>query len=133
MLPRNKVLTDRNTDVFWTAEYTSELCRLRVYTIDKRQAGNNVTWRDVTVPSNVNVDLTNNLAYDGHTNIFMKDFVNNAVHVWSVSGQYERQLLVSHVTNQPHRVAVDSQRGNVMYVDQTKGTVSVFELTYESL
>ncbi len=126
-----KVSTDSNTDVFWTAEYSgSDKRRLRMYTVDKRQANANATWSDV---SHVTVDLPTNLAYDGHTNIFIRNFANKAVHVWSVSGQYERQL-VSQLTNGPQRVAVDScQHGHVMYVGRGQGTVSVFELTYESL
>jgi hypothetical protein len=123
--------------MFRTKEYlksdTGERRRLRLCTVDKRQTGNKVTWHDVTLPSHVTVDLQNaRLAYDGHTNIFINDFANKAMHVLSVSGQYERQL-VSQLTSEPKRVAVDSQRGHVMYVGQTEGKVSVFELTYESL
>jgi hypothetical protein len=56
---------------------------------------------------------------------------NKAVHVWSVSGQYVCQLVSSQqLVSQPQRVAVDSQRGHVMYVGQRDGTVGVFELTY---
>jgi hypothetical protein len=122
--------------VYWTREYLNSGTtkkRLRVCTVDKRQAGNNVTWCDVTLPSRVTVDLQSvRLAYDGHTNIFINDVANKAVHVWSVSGQYERQL-VSQLTNQPQRMAINNQNGHVMYVGQGSGTVSVFELTYESL
>jgi hypothetical protein len=91
-----KVSTDSNTDVLWTLVVRSaEDWRLRVYTVDKRRAvGDNVTWRDVTLPSHVTVDLSySRLAYDGHTSIFVTDKSNRAVHVWSVSGQYDRQLV----------------------------------------
>jgi hypothetical protein len=134
-----QVSTDSHTNVFWSAEYLTSArgrrYRLRVCTVDKWQTNNNVTWRDVTLPSHVAVDLQYaNLAYDGHTNMFVTDCVNKAVHVLSVSdsGQYERQLLVLKLTNEPQRVVVDSQRGHVMYVGQTNGTVGVCELTYES-
>jgi hypothetical protein len=51
-----KVSTDSNTDVLWTLVWSAEDWRLRVYTVDKRRAvGDNVTWRDVTVPSHVTV------------------------------------------------------------------------------
>jgi hypothetical protein len=70
-----KVSTDSNTDVLWTLVWSAEDWRLRVYTVDKRRAvGDNVTWRDVTVPSHVTVDLGDSkLAYDGHTSIFVTD------------------------------------------------------------
>jgi hypothetical protein len=55
-----KVSTDSNTDVLWTLVWSAEDWRLRVYTVDKRRAvGDNVTWRDVTLPSHVTVDLSN--------------------------------------------------------------------------
>ena len=129
-----KVSTDSNTDVLWTVVESAKDCRLRVYTVDKRRAvGDNVTWRDVTLPSHVTVSLSESkLAYDGHTSIFVTDSVSNrAVHVWSVSGQYDRQLVSpQQLISKPCRVAVDTQR-HVMYVGLEKGTVGVFELTYE--
>jgi hypothetical protein len=55
----------------------------------KRQAGNNVTWRDVALLSHVAVNLYSCvLAYNGHTSMFAIDVFNKAVHVRSVSGQY---------------------------------------------
>ena len=51
--------------------------------------------------------------------------------MWSVSGQYDRQLVSpQQLISKPYRVAVDTQR-HVMYVGLEKGTVGVFELTYE--
>jgi hypothetical protein len=72
-----KVSTDSNTDVLWTLVWSAKDWRLRVYTVDKRRAvGDNVTWRDVTLPSHVTVDLSSSkLAYDGHTSIFVTDIV----------------------------------------------------------
>jgi hypothetical protein len=62
--------------------------------------------------------------------MFVTDFHNKAVHVWTVSGQYVCQLVSSQqLVSNPQRVAVDSQRGHVMYVGQGNGTVGVFELT----
>ena len=66
-----KVSTDSNTDVLWTVVKSNEDWRQRVYTVDKLQAvGDNVTWRDVTLPSHVTKNLSNNgLAYDGYTSM----------------------------------------------------------------
>jgi WD40 repeat protein len=124
------VSTDSNTDVLWTLVSSAGDTRLRVYTVDKRRAvGDNVTWRDVTVPGHVTVNLRgSNLANDSHTSIFATDQNNNAVHVWSVSGQYDRQLVSpQQLVSQIWRVAVDTQR-HVMYVGFDEGRVSVFEL-----
>jgi hypothetical protein len=75
-----KVSTDSNTDVLWTVVRSAEDWRLRVYTVDKRRAvGDNVTWRDVTVPSHVTVDFSfSRLAFDGHSNIFVTDHDNRS-------------------------------------------------------
>ena len=129
-----KVSTDSNTDVLWTVIRSAGEWRLRVYTVDKRRAvGDNVTWRDVSLPSHVNVDLSySRLAYDGHTSIFVTDRSNRAVHVWSVSGQYDRQLVSPQqlIISKPRFVAVDTER-HVMYVGYEYDTVGVFKLTYE--
>jgi hypothetical protein len=77
--------------------------------------GDYLTWRDVTLPKKAPVDLSRcKLAYDGHTSILVTDN-KQGVHVWSVSGQYDRRL-VSHwrLTSSVHLVAVDTQR-HVMY------------------
>jgi hypothetical protein len=129
----NKVSTDSNTDVLWTLVWSADDWRLRVYTVDKRRAvSDNVTWRDVTIPSHMTVGLYySRLAYDGHTSIFVTDCITRAVHVWSVSGQYDRQLVSSQqLISKLWCVAVDTQR-HLMYVGFDKGTVGVFEMTYE--
>ena len=127
-----KVSTDGDTDVMWTLVESAEARHLQVYKVEKRRVvGGGVTWRNITVPSHVTVSVHSKLVYDGHTSIFVTDKSNRAVHVWSVSGQYDRQLVSpQQLTSDPHSVAVDTQR-HVMYVGVEKGTVSVFELTYE--
>jgi hypothetical protein len=128
-----KVSSGSNTQVFWTTEMLSADAtkwRLRVYTVDKRKVDDNVTWRNVTLPSHVTVNLQQSkLAYDGYTNMFVTDYHNKAVHVWTVSKQYVCQLVSSQqLVGSPRRVVVDSQRGHLMYVGQGGGTVGVFEL-----
>ncbi len=135
-----KVSIDNYTDEFWTREYNTVSQCLSVYTLDNRLVNGELTWCDVTLPDHTPVDFhCGRLAFDGHTNIFMTDFDNRAVHVWSVSGQYERQLLSSqHFTTNdtnvfPQRLAIDHQRGHVMYVGKSDKTIGVYELTYESV
>jgi hypothetical protein len=131
-----KMSTDSHTDVLWTVVglWPAEDRRLRIHTVDKqRKIGGNVTWRDITLPSHVIVSLSNSkLADDGHSNILVTDYDNRAVHVWSVSGQYDRQLVSrQQLISEPWCVAVDTQR-HLMYVNKYYG-VGVFELTYEPL
>jgi len=130
-----KVSTGCHTDVWWIREIGELKTRLRVYTLDRRRADDGLTWRDVTVPSHVNLSGSG-LAYDGHQNIFTTDYKNKAVHVWSVSGQYDRQLLSPanfYLTNIPCCLAVDTSRdGHVtLYVGQSGGVVGVWTLTYQ--
>ena len=108
-----------------------------MYTVDRRRADGGLTWRDVTVPSHVNIRVSR-LAYDGHQNIFTADFYKRAVHVWSVSGQYDCQLLSPdlHLNNTPECLAVDTSRdGHVtLYVGQSLdlgSVVGVWTLTYQ--
>jgi hypothetical protein len=132
-----RVSSDSNTQIFWASEALQHAdntkWRLRVYTVDKRQVGDSLTWRDVTLPSHVSVNLRNcKLAYDydGYTNMFVTDFNSKAVPLWTVSGQYVCQLVSPHqLVNIPQLLAADSQHGHVMYVGQDGGTVGVFELT----
>jgi hypothetical protein len=109
--------------------------RLRVNIFDRRRSdGDGLLLRDVIMPSHVTVTLNNSrLAYDGHTSVLVADRFNRAVHVWSVSGQYGRQLVSpQQLTSDIQSLAVDTQR-RVMYVSDVNGTVSMFELTYEPL
>jgi hypothetical protein len=136
-----KVSSESDTDTFWTLETLNEdddCWRMRMYTVDKRRVSNNVTWRDISLPNHVTVDLSYaKLAYDGHTNIFVTSSSNYVVHVWSVSGQYVRQLLSSQQfaknDTRPQRLAVDPRGNHIIYVGQTKGIVGVFELEYKPL
>ena len=64
-------------------------------------------------------------------NIFLSDCNNNAVHVFSVNGQYHCQLLSSlHIKNKPSSQAVDKER-QLLYVGQDNSVVGVFKLNYE--
>jgi hypothetical protein len=130
-----KVSSDSTTQVFWTVDTCIADSRkwiLRVYTVDKRRVGNNIiTSHDITLPGHVTISLQySKLTFDGHTNVFITDFENKAVHMWSVS---DRQYVCQPVSPQqlvssPRCIAVDSQRGHVMYVGLNCSTVGVFEL-----
>ena len=128
-----KVTTDHSDD-FWTLEYSdNNNNHLRVYSVDRRRFDDNVTWRDIDVPTTdgKHIHLSNSrLSYDGNMNIFLNDCYNKAVHVLSVNGQYHCQLLSSHyIKNKSSRLAVDKER-QLLYVGQWGSVVGVFKLTY---
>ena len=101
--------------------------------MDTRRSDGNVTWKDIKVATadGKQIKLNNiRLSYDGNMNIFLINCDNQAVHVFSVSGQYHCQLLSSHhIKNKPWRLAVDKER-QLLYVGQDKSVVGVFELKY---
>jgi hypothetical protein len=121
-----KVSIDSSTQVFWSIERLSanfNKWRLQVYTVEQQRLGNDVKWRDVTLPSHVTVDLWDSkLSYDGHTSMFVTKLIDRAVHVWSVGGQYVCQLVSSQqLVNNTRSVAVGSRGGHaMMYVGQGK-------------
>ena len=127
-------VTTEHSDDFWTLEKSNKDYHLRVYSMDRRRSDGNVTWRDINVPTtdDKHIDLSDsNLSYDGYMNIFLSDFKNKAVHVFSVNGQYHCQLLSSHhFKNKPYRLAVDQQR-QLLYVGQLESEIGVFKLTSE--
>jgi hypothetical protein len=132
-----KVSTNSNTDVLWTSTMLNSRTKcLRIYTVDNRRADGDrvISQRDVALPTHVSMDTSSKLVYDGHTSIFATDNLNVAVHVWSVSGQYDRQLvsLLNLVVSIFWCIAVDVQR-HIMYVGHEQGRVDVFELMYEPL
>ena len=128
-----KVTTDHSDD-FWTLERSDNKdWHLGVCSVDRRRSDDKVTWRDINVPTTdgKHIKLScSSLSYDGNMNIFLNGYINKAVHVLSVNGQYHCQLLSSHhIRNKPCRLAVDEER-QLLYVGQWDGVVEVFELTY---
>jgi hypothetical protein len=131
-----KVSTNSNTDVLWTSMMLDSRTKcLRVYTVDNRRADGDrvISQRDVASPTQVSIDTNSKLVYDGHRSIFAAHAADVSVHVWSVSGQYDRQLVSrEQLVSYFWCIGVDVQR-HVMYVGHDRGRVDVFELTYEPL
>ena len=127
-----KVTTEQSDD-FWTLEWSGNYRHLRVYSVDGGRYDDKVTWRDISVPTTdgKHTDLFNSRqSYDGNMNIFLSDYINKAVHVLSVNGQYHCQLLLSHhFKSKPCRLAVDKER-QLLYVGQNNGVLGVFKLKY---
>ena len=127
-----KVTIDHSDD-FWTLEESDTNEHLRVYNVDRRRSDGNVTWRDVNVPTTggKHISLSHScLLYDGKVNIFLSDYHNKAVHVFTVNGQHHCQLLSSHhFVNNPRSLALDKER-QLLYVGQSGQLAGVFKLTY---
>ena len=118
-------------DGFWSLERRGFYkYHLRVYKI---RSDGNLTWTDISVPTAIgkHCDLCySSLSYDGNKNIFLGDHCNKAVHVFSVNGHYNCQLLPSHhIENRPRRLALDKERQQ-LFLGQEESVVEVFKLTY---
>ena len=90
-------------------------------------------WRNVNLTlteSNHVYLVRSSLSYDGNMTIFLNDFFNKALHVFSVSGLYRYKLLSPRsIKNNPCRLAIDNKR-QLLYVGQENGLVEVFMLLY---
>ena len=135
-----KVITDHSND-FWTMEsyctIYSPNCdfHLRAYSVDRKRSDNNVTWRDINVTTTdgekITLSSVSSLSYDMNMNIFLSNSLNKTVHVFSIDGQYQRELLSSrHIKNYPSRLAVDKKR-QLLYVGQGDALIQVFKLVFE--
>ena len=107
-----KVTTDLSHD-FWTLEsrihYSYHHFQIHVYSAVKARFGSNVTCRDINVliTDGRQLDLStySRLSYDGNMHIFVSEFKNEAVHVFSVTGHYQYHLLSArHLQNIPSRI-----------------------------
>ena len=123
-------------DDFWTLE--SKMydryypVHIHVYSGDKARSGGNVTCRDISVltTDGKHLDLSpyGSLSYDGNMYVFVSEFEDKAVHVFSVTGQYQYQLLSArHLYASPCRLFVDRER-HLMYAGLLSGVVGVYEL-----
>ena len=124
-----KVANDKSDD-FWILGLL-EKWSLRVYNVEK-DSKENVAWKDINITKTdgtpINFD-SSKLSYDGHRNIFLRDYYNKAVHVLSVNGQYHCQLLSSdHFKSIPCRLTVD-KKNRLLYVGQSDSIIGVFKLS----
>jgi hypothetical protein len=105
----------------WIVEYNDyDDWRLSIY------IPGNGTWKDVILPNSKVKVYQSRMVFDGRKNIYMTDWYNRAVHVWSVNGRYVRQLLSSqNLTSMPRNVALNEQR-TLLYVSVNTTTPRVF-------
>ena len=118
--------------IFWMKEVSndSKSRRLRMY---KKKSDGTIKYKTINVfLGDGRKILTNNysyIAYDGNMTIFLAEYGINAIHVFSVTGQYRCQLLSSNdLIEQPKILDVD-RKNQLLFIGQTKAVVSVFKLT----
>ena len=121
------------SDVFWCLESDSYDFHLRMYSVDRGPDGTlNMAWRDIsnftTDGKRIELSLHNSLSYDGEMNVFLSDFDNKAVHVFTINGLYRCQLLsANHLTKLTYKLAID-KINKLLYAGQSEGMVKQFNL-----
>ena len=123
----------KHGEIFWTLERKDSKYRLCAFNANAKRSDNSLSWRDVAVPATGETAInlaSSRLGHDGHAYVFLTDQQNNAVHVFSLGGQYQFQLLSSQQINTPWRLAFDTNYG-LLYVGQSRGEVKVFALAYQ--
>ena len=138
-----KVTNNNSIDFWFFKPDRDKNLVIHVYSVDNRSSDDSKAWRIIKVITTECKHVYyqgNSLSYDNKMNIFLTQqtspnkFYNGqgdkAVHVLTVDGKYDHQLLSSHqIMNEPQRLAVDNER-QLLYVGQNKGIVQVFELMY---
>jgi hypothetical protein len=144
----NAQVTGRDSwEDYWALEVNYGLSityRLRIYqstTTSGDKINDAKTANEVTLPSNVHLDLQSTLVFDGHSHVLLgtraTDSDQYVVHVLSVAGQgqgrYEGYLQLKpsalHLDHSPYSLAVDRSR-DLLYVGQWAGQVKVFTLKH---
>ena len=118
---------------YWTQERdiepeTTDNLLIRIYHI---YSNDEVSLKDVTLPVTVATMLTLTtlkLAYDGSNSVLLSDKFNNAVHLFSANGDYQRQLLRHPQISNPLFLNINAQ-SSLLYVLQ-KGEIKIFSLVY---
>ena len=128
-------VTTVDSDDYWTLEkHDDDSWHIRVYYVNRKRADCNVTWKNLSSINAENVSLSwSRLAFDGiSNNIFLSDYDNCLIHVFSVDGQYLKQLPLSkQIYYQPYRLTMDKDYP-YLYVGQCHGIVDVLKITYEN-
>ena len=134
-----KVTTEKSDD-FWIVkhEMRASTHKLGVYSAQRKCSS---VIPNITRTRDIDLDVTgvkrvklqeNSLLFDGGMNIFVNDFINKKVYLFSKTGQYRCQLMsLDNFKKPPETLAIDSQR-QLLYIGHTLGSVSVFNLTYET-
>ena len=123
-----KIKNSDGSDEFWSLEKGSDnRIDKRQLCVYKRHSDDNFTWTDVNITAK-RIDLSkSSLSFDGNKNFFLSERSKKIVHMLSLEGLYQHQLLSSNdIAKEPWRLAVDKK---LLYVGQFEGVVEEFLLT----
>ena len=126
-------VTMSKTDYFWTWQLgQSHTPRLCVYSSTYPIIANNATCQSIKIlKNNYMTFYPSNLLFDENTNILYSDSIQNYLHLFLVSGLYQRQLLVlSKTKNEAWTFTMDKKR-LLMYAGESDGVIEVFSLNYQ--
>ena len=131
-----KVTATSQSDDFFTYEYNSDsnYYQLRIYNVARTRLPSDVTWNDVHIPTAVRPNnyldlISSTISYDGSMNVFLSDFSNSAVYVFTVNGTYQNQLLA---LNKSVLVLDINRAHQLLCLGLNDGEVSVYKLIYNS-
>ena len=126
-------VTTNHSDDFWILNIdANQHFQLGVCSVDMKRSDDNFEWRIINVKDHAYIAMHSlcSISYDGKMFIFLGDFTTQAVHVFSVNGQYHCQLLSEkHLSALPIQLSVDKDR-QLLYVSQTGGVIGVLKLIY---
>ena len=131
-------VSSEHGDDYWTFLTKDFISLMRVYSRNQsiHQGGKIETWKDVNLPivDGKMVELVDSsVSFDGNSNIFLSDFNNKAVHVWTSRGHYHGQLLSSnHFKHEPCKLAMDLSR-RLLLVGTLNSVVDVYSLKYSDI
>ena len=123
------IVADAKDSVFnyWVCEKNKELYRLRIY------ASKTLQVKDLDVSVYVNLK-TAYMAFDGKSSVLLCDNEKCLIHIFSISGEYQRQLIMNkndgQVTN-PRRPYFDSIK-QLLYVGMSSNELKIYTLTYST-
>ena len=124
-------VTNEQMDDFWTFDFDQE--RMRVYSVNKKYPGVNVTWKDINLVATGGKKIKfsySSMLCDSNSNLFLSDFENKAIHVLTTKGQYRFQLLSSlDINTLPSRISLEDYK-RLLLVGRSGGGVKVFRLFY---
>ena len=124
-----KITTD-HSDEFWLIGKKNYKWQVCVYNMKNKLFDDMVKWSEVNLPTPNGQQIQLNfsrLSYDSNMNIFLSDYDNNAIHVFSVKNQQYLQLLSAQL-EKPCSLQVDNAN-ELLYVGELAGVVKVFQFT----
>ena len=128
-----KVITE-NTDFFWTLE-NDKYNYIRVYNMSLGRFVGDQSWKSniisITQTKSVILQLSSFLE-DGKMNIFLSDYYNAVIHVFTAEGKYKKMILSTFDLEMkvPSSLAINTQ-SEQLYVGHSRGIIKVFRLVHE--